>query len=52
MVWTATPACGQGIRVGPDDQVVESTLSLPFMFYNENFGFAVGYVYGVVGRPY
>jgi hypothetical protein len=22
------------------------------MFYNENLGFAVGYVYGVVGRPY
>ena len=51
MVWTATSAFGQGIRVGPDDQVVESTLSLPYAFYNENFGFAVGYVYGVVGRP-
>jgi hypothetical protein len=51
MVGTATPAFGQGIRVGPDDQVVESTLSLPYAFYNENFGFAVGYVYGVVGRP-
>ena len=44
MVWKATPAFGQGIRVGPDDQVVESTLSLPYAFYNENFGFAVGYV--------
>ena len=41
MVGTATPAFGQGIRVGPDDQVVESTLSLPYAFYNENFGFAV-----------
>ncbi len=51
IVGTAAPAFGQGIRVGPDDQVVESTLSLPYAFYNENFGFAVGYVYGVVGRP-
>ena len=51
MVLTASSSSGQGIRVGPDDQVVESTLSLPFMFYNENLGFAVGYVYGVVGRP-
>jgi len=31
--------------------VIESTLSLPYAFYNESFGFAVGYVYGVVGRP-
>lgn len=47
----AFPAFGQGIRVGPDGQVVESTLSLPYAFYNEHFGFAAGYVYGVVGRP-
>jgi len=47
----ASPAFGQGIRVGPDSQVVESTLSLPYAFYNENFGFATGYVYGVVGQP-
>jgi len=47
----ASPAFGQGIRVGPDGQVVESTLSLPYAFYNENFGFAAGYVYGVVGQP-
>ena len=47
----ASPVFGQGIRVGPDGQVVESTLSLPYAFYNEHFGFAAGYVYGVVGRP-
>jgi hypothetical protein len=44
-------AFGQGVRVGPDGQVVESTLKLPYAFYNESFGFAAGYVYGVVGRP-
>lgn len=50
-VLTATSSFGQGVRVDPDDNVVESTLSLPYAFYNESFGFAVGYVYGVVGRP-
>jgi hypothetical protein len=51
MVLGVSPAFGQGVRVGPDDQIVESTLSLPYAFYNENFGFAAGYVYSVVGRP-
>ena len=44
-------AFGQGVRVGPDGEFSEQTLSLPYAFYNESFGFAVGYVYGVVGRP-
>jgi len=51
MTATAFPVYGQGIRVSPDGNVVESTLSLPYAFYNENFGFAAGYVYGVVGKP-
>lgn len=46
-----SPAFGQSIRVGPNGEVVESTLSLPYAFYNETFGFAAGYVYGVVGKP-
>ena len=44
-------AFGQGVRVSPDGEFSEQTLSLPYAFYNESFGFAVGYVYGVVGRP-
>jgi len=44
-------AFGQGVRVGPDGEFSEQTLSLPYAFYNESFGFAAGYVYGVVGRP-
>ncbi|HMP73523.1 MAG TPA: BamA/TamA family outer membrane protein [Kiritimatiellia bacterium] len=51
MLVTASTVFGQGIRVGPDGQVVESTLSLPYAFYNETFGFAAGYVYGLVGIP-
>ncbi len=48
---TGVPSFGQGVRVGPDGEVSKQTLSLPFAFYNENFGFAAGYVYGVVGHP-
>ena len=48
---TAISSFGQGVRVGPDGEFSEQTLSLPYAFYSESFGFAVGYVYGVVGRP-
>jgi hypothetical protein len=48
---SGVPASGQSIRVGPDGQFSEQTLSLPYAFFNEGFGFAVGYVYGLVGRP-
>ncbi len=41
----------QGVRVGPDGKFSQQTLSLPYAFYNENFGFAAGYVYGLVGSP-
>ena len=30
---------------------VKPTLSVPFAFFNENFGFAVGYVHRVFGYP-
>jgi hypothetical protein len=48
---TGVSSFGQGVRVGPNGEFSEQTLSLPYAFYNESFGFAVGYVYGVVGRP-
>jgi len=51
LVSTPRPAPGQGVRVGPDGQVTESSLNLPYAFYNEQFGFAVGYVSGYVGWP-
>ena len=41
----------QSVRVGPDGQFSEQTLKLPYAFYNENFGFAGGFVYGKVGKP-
>ncbi len=42
---------GQGVRVGPDGKTSKQKLSLPFAFYNENFGFTAAYVTGVVGYP-
>ena len=39
----------QGVRVGPDGEFSPQTLKLPYAFYNENFGFAGGFVYGKVG---
>jgi len=52
LVWlSAVCAFGQGVRVGPDGKVEESTLALPYAFYNDSFGFAVAYVYGLVGKP-
>jgi len=43
------PAHAQGVRVGPDGEFSPQTLKLPYAFYNENFGFAGGFVYGKVG---
>ena len=51
LMLTLSSAYGQGIRVGPNDEFSAQTLSLPYAFYNDSFGFAVGYVHGVVGRP-
>ncbi len=47
----AQTAFAQGVAVGPDGQFSPQTLSLPYAFYNENFGFAAGYVYGKIGSP-
>ena len=44
-------AYAQGVRVGPDGEFSPQTLKLPYAFYNENFGFAGGFVYGKVGSP-
>jgi hypothetical protein len=41
----------QGVFVGPDEKPSTQVLSLPYGFYNENFRFAAGYVYGVTGYP-
>lgn len=43
----------ENIEIQPGDPGVPSNLklNLPFAFYNENFGAAVGYVYSVVGYP-
>ena len=42
---------GQDIYVSPDGHFEEKTLSIPYAFYNEAFGFAAAYAHGKVGYP-
>lgn len=53
VMFTIRPAAlyALDILAGPDGKVAPQSLSLPYAFYNENFGAAVGYVHGVVGKP-
>jgi hypothetical protein len=44
-------AHAQNITVQEGQEFKSQTLSLPYAFYNENFGFAGGWVYGVSGWP-
>ena len=51
LIFAGSVAFGQGIAVGPDGKSASQPLSVPYAFYNEKFGAAVGYVYGLVGFP-
>lgn len=51
LFFAAQTAFAQGVAVGPDGKFSPQTLNLPYALYNENFGFAAGYVYGKVGSP-
>lgn len=51
LVFTVVNANAVGIVVGPDGERRSTKLNLPFAFYNETFGVAAGYVYGVSGWP-
>ncbi len=43
LVWlTGASLFGQSFRVGPDGEFSEQTLSVPYAFYNDSFGFALG----------
>lgn len=44
-------ALGQAILADRDGRSSPQTLALPYAFYNEYFGFAGAYVYGLVGKP-
>ena len=44
-------AYGQSITVGPDGKFEKNVISVPYAFYNENFGFAGAYAYAVTGWP-
>ena len=51
LFFTGSTLFAQSVRVGPDGEFSPQTLKLPYAFYNENFGFAGGFVYGKVGKP-
>ncbi len=45
------PAHAQSINVEKGREFTPHVLSLPYAFYNESYGAAAGYVYGVTGYP-
>lgn len=45
------PAYGQSIIVGKDKTPEASVLALPYAFFNQSFGGAAGFVYGLSGTP-
>lgn len=47
----AGPAQSLNVYVGPDNKFTPKRISIPYGFYNENFGAAAAYVYGVTGYP-
>lgn len=52
LLFVATiPAYGQGIMVGKDRSFEAKQLMLPYVFYNQNFGGAAGFVYATSGAP-
>jgi outer membrane protein assembly factor BamA len=51
LIITVVNAYAIGVTVGPDGKHRTSVLNLPFAFYNQSFGAAAGYVYGVTGWP-
>ena len=51
LVITVVNAHAVGVVVGPDGKAKSTKLKLPFAFYNQSFGAAAGFVYGVSGWP-
>ena len=44
-------AFAQSVFVGPDKKFEQKKLRVPYAFYNDSFGTAVGFVYGITGYP-
>jgi len=51
LLFLAPSVHAQGVTVGKDGTFKAGELSLPYAFYNQNFGAAAGYVYGSSGWP-
>ena len=44
LVITVMNANAAGVMVGPDGKPRTSTINIPFVFYNQSFGAAAGYL--------
>lgn len=51
LIVQACPAMAEETTVEPEKPAVFQELNIPYGFYNESFGVAVGYVYGFTGYP-
>ena len=51
LVLGSAPAFGIGVYVDKEGDFSKQELKLPYAFWNEKFGFAAGYVYGITGYP-
>lgn len=51
IVCSAQIVMGQGVFVDENGEFDKKVLQLPYGFWNEKFGLAAGYVYGVTGYP-
>jgi hypothetical protein len=51
VVFLASLSHGQGVTVGKDGTFRVGELTLPYAFYNQNFGASAGFVYGASGWP-
>jgi hypothetical protein len=49
--FSASISYAQSIVMGQDRQFTSKTLKVPYAFYNESYGAAAGFVYGVTGAP-
>ena len=51
LVLVSAPAFAIGVYVDEEGDFSEKVLKLPYAFWNEKFGFAGAYVYGITGYP-
>jgi len=51
LLFRARPSIAQSIFTDSEGKFQEQTLSVPYAFFNDAFGFAAAYAYGKIGYP-